>query len=257
MLPPSSVKIGCGRCDQPLDFSFTFAFQPIVDVSRRSVWGYEALVRGCEQQSAAWVLGQVNRDNLYTFDQACRVTAIRLAAELNLQQVLSINFLPNAVYEPAHCIRSTLAAAEEVGFPAERIMFEITESEQVHDPEHLTKIFNHYRQQGFITALDDFGAGHAGLNLLARFTPGLMKIDRELITGVHQSYPRQVIVRALCEICDQLSIELLAEGVETQDEAAWLYQQGITLMQGYYFARPGFKTLPQVDFSGVLAFASA
>ena len=98
-------------------------------------------MRGPNGESAYSVLSQVNDDNRYAFDQACRVKAIRLASRLQLDKVLSINFLPNAVYEPAHCIRSTLAAAKETGFPIENLMFEIVESEQVYDRTHLTNIF--------------------------------------------------------------------------------------------------------------------
>ncbi|WP_404418762.1 EAL domain-containing protein [Marinospirillum sp.] len=239
---------GCKQCATPLSFEFTFAFQPIVDFKTQSIWGYEALVRGINQESAWSILSQVNDDNRYAFDQACRVKAITLAAELGLDRILSINFLPNAVYEPAHCIRSTLKAARDVGFPIENIMFEITESELVHDAEHLTNIFNYYQQQGFITALDDFGAGHAGLNLLSKFIPNLMKIDMQLIRDIDSNPTKQVIARGLVGICKELGITVLAEGIETAAEAKFYQQLGVDLMQGYHFARPGFECLPEVNF---------
>jgi EAL domain-containing protein (putative c-di-GMP-specific phosphodiesterase class I) len=246
--PPELTGFDCKQCANTLDFDFTFAYQPIVDLQAGQIWGYEALVRGLQGESAYRVLSRVNDSNRYAFDQACRVKAISLAAELGLQQILSINFLPNAVYEPAHCIRSTLAAAERVGFPTERIMFEITESEQVHDPEHLTRIFRYYSEQGFLTALDDFGAGHAGLTLLARFVPGLMKIDMELVRDIPTHRAKQVIVTALINICRELNITLLAEGVETAAEKDWFLEREVYLMQGYHFARPGFQCLPIVSF---------
>ncbi|SFB87706.1 EAL domain, c-di-GMP-specific phosphodiesterase class I (or its enzymatically inactive variant) [Marinospirillum celere] len=239
---------GCKQCAEPLNFDFTFAYQPIVDVHAETIWGYEALVRGLGGESAWSVLSQVNDDNRYAFDQACRVKAISLAAQLKLDSILSINFLPNAVYEPAHCIRSTLKAAEEAGFPMDKIMFEITESEQVHDPAHLTNIFQYYNQQGFITALDDFGAGHAGLNLLSRFIPDLMKIDMHLVRDVDTNRTKQVITRGLVGICKELGIKVLAEGVETAAEAHFYRGLGVELMQGYYFAKPGFEILPEVRF---------
>ncbi|MCC5880298.1 MAG: EAL domain-containing protein [Idiomarina sp.] len=241
--------IGCNRCAVDLPFTFTFAFQPIVNVATRSIFGYEALVRGTDGSSAWSILSQVNDDNRYMFDQACRVTAIKLAAKLNLQSVLSINFLPNAVYEPAHCIRSTLAAARDANFPIEQLMFEITESEQVHDAKHLTKIFKSYAEQGFITAIDDFGAGHAGLNLLASFQPRVMKIDMELIRDIEKIPVKQVIVDALITMCMRLGVTPLAEGIETLEELKYFKSRGVELMQGYFFARPGFENLPDVDFS--------
>ncbi|WP_416884923.1 EAL domain-containing protein [Marinospirillum sp.] len=238
----------CGQCATPLDFEFSFAYQPIVDIQQQSIWGYEALVRGPEKQGAGWVLEQVNDDNRYAFDQACRVKAISLAAQLGLDSILSINFLPNAVYEPAHCIRSTLQAAKAVNFPIERIMFEITESERVHDPAHLTNIFEHYHQQGFLTALDDFGAGHAGLTLLSKFIPQLMKLDMELVRDVTLHPTKQIIARSLADLCQKLNITLLAEGVETAEEMRFFADLGVTLMQGYFFSRPEFEQLPQVDW---------
>ncbi|MBV0932063.1 EAL domain-containing protein [Marinobacterium weihaiense] len=241
-----SMPVGCAGCSICLDFDFTFAFQPIVDVESGCIFGYEALVRGIEGQGAGEVLSRVNEENRYAFDQACRVKAITLAARLGLEQVLSINFLPNAVYSPEHCIRSTLAAAREYDFPAERIMFEITESEQVHDTKHLTRIFEHYRAQGFVTALDDFGAGHAGLNLLAGFQPSILKLDMELVRDIHVLPVKQIIVEGLLDICQRLEITQLAEGIETREEMAYFRAKGVRLMQGYYFAKPGFESLPTV-----------
>lgn len=244
---PEQSAIGCAGCRQPLDFDFTFAFQPIVDVAKGEVYGYEALVRGKAGEGALEVLSKVTDDNRYAFDQACRVKAIELAARLGLKQKLSINFLPNAVYSPEHCIRSTLKAARDYGVPAEQIMFEITESERVHDTAHLTRIFEYYRAQGFITALDDFGAGHAGLNLLAGFIPHILKIDMELVRGIDHLEVKQVIMDGLLEICTRLGITLLAEGVETREEMEYFRTRGVRLMQGYYFAKPGFEALPLAD----------
>ncbi|RUO22258.1 diguanylate phosphodiesterase [Aliidiomarina iranensis] len=243
-----SPVIGCTKCAVDLPFNFTFAFQPIVNVGSKSLFGYEALVRGCDGSSAWSILSQVTDDNRYMFDQACRVTAIRLASKLKLDSVLSINFLPNAVYEPAHCIRSTLQAAKESNFPIENLMFEITESEQVHNPDHLTKIFKHYAEQGFVTAIDDFGAGHAGLNLLSSFQPRIMKFDMELVRDVHEITVKQIIADSLITMCMRLGITPLAEGIEKIEELNYFKSRGVELMQGYYFAKPGFECLPEIDY---------
>lgn len=240
---------GCSQCHKDLGFEFSFAFQPIVNVREPTIFGYEALVRGTEGQGAFSILNQVGTDNRYAFDQACRVKAIGLAAKLNLQQVISINFLPNAVYEPEHCIQSTLKAAKANDFPIERIMFEITESEQVYDLDHMTNIFDYYQRSGFITALDDFGAGHAGLNTLSRFVPNILKIDMNLVTDIHRDTVKQSIFKGLASIATDLNFTLLAEGIEQEEEALYFKEAGVELMQGYYFAKPGFETLPTVDFS--------
>ena len=109
--------LGCAGCHSPNGLDFEFAYQPIVDLVSRTIYAHEALVRGPKSESAHSVLSQVNDTNRYYFDQACRIKAIQGAAGLGMQGPLSINFLPNAVYRPEACIRSTLAAARKNNFP--------------------------------------------------------------------------------------------------------------------------------------------
>ncbi len=227
------------------------AFQPVVDTVDRRVYAYEALARGPENQSAAWVLGQVTESNRYSFDQSCRVRAIELAARLQLPQTgakLSINFMPGAVYSPAACIRLTLEQARKTNFPLDRLVFEITETEQVQDQAHLLRIVDEYRRHGFAMALDDFGAGYSSLNLLAGFVPDVLKLDRELIRNIGMRPTALSIVRAITVLADSLGSSVVAEGVETAEELEILQGCGIRLMQGYLFARPAFEALPEVTF---------
>jgi EAL domain-containing protein (putative c-di-GMP-specific phosphodiesterase class I) len=239
---------GCGDGTE-LGFDFTFAFQPIVDVSRGAVFAQEALVRGLDGSGAPAVLGRVNDDNRYRFDQACRVKAVALAKQLGIDradQHLSINFLPNAVYQPDACIRTTLRAAEQTGFPLNRIIFEVTEGERVSDREHLKRIIQAYKRYGFLTAIDDFGAGHSGLNLLSDYQPDLLKIDINLVRGIEDSRPRRAIVRGILAVADDLGIRVIAEGIETAAERDVLADLGLRLMQGYLFARPSFEALAEI-----------
>ena len=225
------------------------AFQPIYDAEARRVWGYEALVRGMSGEGAYEVLGRVLPEQRYRFDQDCRVKAIELASRLfpaDEELMLSINFMPNAVYEPAACLRATLLAATRCGFPTSSIMFEFTENEEVVDTGHLTNIITEYRKHGFTTAIDDFGAGHAGLGLLVDFQPDLMKIDMKLIRGIDTSPARQAVVAGIGGIARELGIKVLAEGVETEDEFRVLKAAGIRLFQGYWFAKPEFEALPEI-----------
>lgn len=242
------VPLGCQDCRDrhPVRTPITMAFQPIVDVATRSIFGYEALVRGSKQESAATILDQVTAENIYSFDQTCRVKAIDLASKLGLTGMLSINFLPNAVYRPETCIQATLQAAAEVQFPTERLIFEVTEGEKVRDHAHLKAIFTEYRRQGFTTAIDDFGAGHSGLNLLADFQPDILKLDMALTRGIHSDRVRKIIVQGIIKVCNDLAIRVIAEGVETHAEYRALIDCGVTLQQGYYFAKPGFESLPEV-----------
>jgi len=241
----------CSACreGQALNFPISMAFQPICDLQNRRVFAHEALVRGPQGEPAGSLLQQVDADNLYAFDQACRVKAVEWGARLNLPGLLSINFMPNAVYQAETCIRATLEAAARFGFPLERIIFEVTEQEQVLDIEHLLQILYAYRKQGFKTAIDDFGSGYAGLNLLADFQPDLLKLDMELIRGIDQDSVRQVLVDGTLQMCRRLGVEVIAEGVETREELAVLKDMGIQLFQGYLLARPGFESLPEVNLA--------
>lgn len=243
----------CDQCGNAvgLGFQFDYAYQPIVDVNTRTVFAREALVRGPNGESAASVLAQVNEANRYRFDQACRVKAIKGASELGFSEAISINFLPNAIYKPEVCIRTTLAAAEANGFPLERIIFEVTEGERVEDGPWFAQILREYTRCGFKTAIDDFGAGYAGLKLLADFQPDLIKIDMDLIRGVDTNAARQSIVRGLVRLCEDMGIQVIAEGIETLGERDFLRDTGIYLMQGYLFAKPAFKAAAPINESAL------
>ena len=245
----SSELPGCGKCKIPgeLGFEFTFAYQPIVKLNDRTIFAHEALVRGPNSESAYSVLSQVTDTNRYHFDQACRVEAIRGAASLQLEGKLSINFLPNAVYQPAACIQTTFEAARQYGFPIERIIFEVTEGEQVTDRPHLVNIFREYERFGFSTAIDDFGAGYAGLNLLSEYQPNIIKIDMELVRDIDTNKAKQAIVKGIVAICHDLQIQVLAEGIETKAERDFLRIIGIDLMQGYLFCKPAFQASGVID----------
>ncbi|WP_226635885.1 EAL domain-containing protein [Brevundimonas poindexterae] len=242
--------MACHACRNGAAFEvpITMAFQPIVDVATRTVFAQEALVRGADGAGAEAVLAQVSDTNRYGFDQLCRTTAIEQAAALDLTAdgaSLSINFLPNAVYEPRACIRLTLDAAMRTGLPTRSIIFEFTESEAI-DTDHLLNILRSYRAMGFRTAIDDFGAGYAGLGLLTRFQPDIVKLDMNLVRGIDTDPVRRIIVRNTLATLTELGIQPVCEGIETPGEYVALRDLGVTLMQGYLFARPTVGRLAEV-----------
>jgi EAL domain-containing protein (putative c-di-GMP-specific phosphodiesterase class I) len=225
------------------------AFQPIVDIETAKVYAYEALVRPIGGGTAHEVLNQITDQSRYAFDQACRVKAITLAARLEMSALLSINFLPNAVYQPAACLQKTFEAAEQAHFPLHHLMFEVTENEPSRDIGHLQGIFAEYKRHGMITAIDDFGAGHSGLNMLADFQPDVLKIDMALTRAINTDRVRYEIARAIIGLCNTFHISVVAEGVETVAEAVTLRELGVRLFQGYLFARPAIEELPRISDS--------
>jgi EAL domain-containing protein (putative c-di-GMP-specific phosphodiesterase class I) len=223
------------------------AFQPIVDVETCRVFAYEALVRGPEGQSAESVLNQVTPGNRYAFDQHCRVKAITLASQLQLARTgarLSINFMPGAVCTASSCIQLTLKTARECGIALERLIFEITEAEEVRNPAHLRNVVEEYRRHGFQVALDDFGAGYCGLNLLAEFPTDIIKMDMNLTRNLDRRPAALAIVKQMVELAHTLGSTVIAEGIENLQEYDALRACGIHLMQGYLFAKPALEALP-------------
>jgi EAL domain-containing protein (putative c-di-GMP-specific phosphodiesterase class I) len=205
------------------------------------------LVRGPVGEGAATVLAQLDSVNIYAFDQACRSKAIGLAASLGLDRSLSINFLPNAIYDPKACLRHTLKAASQHNFPHHLLTFEIVETEGLADPAHLAAIVAEYRSRGFRIALDDFGTGYSGLARLADLRPDILKVDRILVKDCDRDTTRRRILANLLALGRDVGTDIVLEGVETEAEMLALRAIGGRFMQGFYFARPALETLVARD----------
>lgn len=243
---PSEIKQQtCADClsGVSLGFDIRMAFQPIIDWQSRNIFAYEALVRGPEGQGAAWVFERINDANKYYFDQACRVSAIKTAAELGCDTFLTINFLPNAVYNPKSCIRATIEAAHLYGFDLKKLIFEVTEGEEIIDKAHLRNIFQSYAQFGFLTAIDDYGAGYTHISWLAELKPNVLKLDMSLIRNIDREPQKQAQIKDIMAHCALQDTQVLAEGIETLAELECLTGLGIRYLQGYLFAKPSLEYL--------------
>ncbi len=242
--PLDSIRKACAACRKPATLPpLSMAFQPIVDLQERRIDAYEALVRGASGEGAAEMLKWATGDNLYAFDQACRVKAIELAVDLGIDRNLNINFLPNAVYEPRACIRATLDAAARKGFDPRRLTFEIVETEWIADTPHLLNIIREYRKIGFRVALDDFGTGYSGLSRLAALRPDVIKVDRALIQDCDYDQVQLAIVASILALGKEIGIKVVVEGVERLGELQALKGVGARFVQGFYFAKPAFEKL--------------
>ena len=235
-------------CFPGFSSGFTMAFQPIVDVARREIFAHEALVRGLAGEGAAEVLAGVDAAHRFAFHEACRVRAIEMAAALGMASRLSLNVLPNDVAGQPECFRTAMAAAQQCNFPVDRLMFEVTEGERVNDLPGLAAVFRAFKHHGFTSAIDDFGAAYAGFELLAAFQPDVVKIDMSLVRNIHIDPVRLAIVKGFVATCEELQIEVIAEGVEISEEVDALHALGVDLFQGYFFAKPGIATLPAVNW---------
>lgn len=137
----------------------------------------------------------------------------------------------NAVHEPRACIHVTLSAVMKTGFPPGRIVFEFTEKEQL-DTKYLINILRIYRDMALKTAINDFGACHAGLALLAHFQPDIVKLDMDMILGIDVDPLRRTIVKLTLRMVKELSVVPLCEGVETAQELNVLLDLGVSLVFG-------------------------
>ena len=227
---------------------FSHAFQPIVDIKKGAIVSYEALLRGINSEPPFFVFDQIENKYINDFDQLNREKAIEKAVQLGLDCCLNLNFSPGAIlYKNGKYVEDTVQAAKRNNLDPRKIIIEITESEIVKDISMFSQILNNLRRTGIVIAIDDFGAGYAGLNLLADIQPDLIKIDMHLLREVDKDGPRQAIVRAIYNACYDLGVDVLAEGVESKNELDFLSELGLTLYQGYYFSEPGFETLPGIE----------
>ena len=182
------------------------------------------------------------------FDEVCRSKAIYLASRLKNPKRLNLNLSAQSIFEIDLSIMTTFQASIQSGIPVENIIFEVLEMESLTDQRNLLQYLRLIQDFGFTTAIDDFGAGYSGLKLLAEYQPNYIKLDRFLIGNIQQDFVKQSVFYGVKHICDQLAIEIVAEGVESAAEYHWLNEAGISIFQGYYFARPAFEALPDVAY---------
>ncbi len=229
-----------------INFEFSFAFQPIVDFANRSIFSYEALVRGSQNESSDVVLKQVTTDNQFSFDKQCREKVIQLASSLKIPTNININFFPSSLINEELYQETDKTESREL-FPVEQLIYEVTEAEPINNHIEFDQKIKNLKELGLRSAIDDFGSGHSSLNLLANFQPDFLKIDRGLIREIHQNSLKQSILKTVIKLSSSLNIPIIAEGVETKEEFATLQIMGINLFQGYLFAHPSFESIETAD----------
>ncbi|MEY4980191.1 MAG: hypothetical protein RLZZ352_2461 [Pseudomonadota bacterium] len=230
-----------------------FALQPIVHTRDQRISSVEALLRGPQGESPQSVLAGVPPEVMYSFDLYSKADAIALAASLRLDCTLSVNLLPNSLVSQTDAVDFLVAQCQRLHWPLNRLLVEVTEEEAITHIEAFRHAVQRLRASGIQVAIDDFGAGHAGLSLLAEFQPDTLKLDKRIIQNVHTSGPRQAIVRSIVEFCFCLGITVVAEGVERREEWQWLHSAGVRRFQGYWFARPGFQCVPAIAWPDELS----
>lgn len=251
---PTSVGLGMGSQAIAAQ-SHLFAFQPIVDPMQKRIAAVEAVMRGPGGEAPCDLLDRLQGYDKYVFDVRSKASAFALAQQLHIECPLSINILPMALVTVPDAIPTLLRDAQRHGFAPDQIVVELTEQEAITHQTLFLEATDALRRAGIGVALDDFGAGYAGLSLLANFQPDRLKIDKAIICGVDHDQPRQAIVRAILDCCYCLSISVVVEGVETPQEMHWLLDHGVRQFQGYLFAEPKLAGVPDIHWPPLLTGA--
>lgn len=218
-------------------------FQPIVSMTRKTVIGFEGLIRGkVEQQiippktlfEAAGEQGL-----LVELDRVCRekiIEAFIPLSRVHQQKLLFLNIDASIIDRVggSNYLQQQICTTD---INPQNIVIEINES-KVQSVVALKRVVDTYRELGFLIAIDDIGAGFSNLNRIAHIKPDIIKIDMEIIRDIQKNYYKQEVFKSLVNLSNKIGSLVVAEGVENEDEALETLKLGGHMIQGYYFARP-------------------
>lgn len=211
------------------------AFQPIVDYRARRVYGYEALVRSDEplMKNPAELLNAAERlGRLHELGRAVRGQVAELSAAIG-----DARLFVNLHSEDLNDLQ-LYAEESPLSKIASRVVLEVTERASLEGVRNVSQQIAALRKLGYQVAIDDLGAGYAGLSSFTLLNPEVVKLDMSLVRGVDSDPKRQAIVKSMMSLCEELGIVVIAEGVETVAERDTLCLFGCNLFQGYLFAKP-------------------
>lgn len=218
-------------------------FQPIADVSRLAIAGYEALARSRDNTGKVISLGPVfsdssiDRRTLRDIDRAVRRQAIEKIATCSDDTFLSLNISPEWMHyvgdsDPV----PTIEMVREFGLDPQRIVIEIVESSG--DDASMQRLLDRYRQEGMRIAIDDFGAGHSDMRRLVALEPDIIKLDMMLLKRAMAGGVLQDVLHGLSQLAQRNGCDLLCEGVENEEELRFALDHGARFIQGYYLWQP-------------------
>jgi EAL domain-containing protein (putative c-di-GMP-specific phosphodiesterase class I)/CRP-like cAMP-binding protein len=229
---------------------FRLHYQPIIDLTNNRVSGCEALVRwkhpSGEMILPSRFLAQVENSDLifelgyWIAEEACRFQS-RLANELGLNLSVAIN-LSGKQFEDQHLVPSLADIMDRTGAARERIKFEITESLLIDNPELATQSLFQLKEAGAKLAIDDFGTGYSSFSYLHRFPFDTLKIDRAFVNAMTRDKKSNRIVKSLVNLSHDLEMEVVAEGIESKQEAEMMRNFNAAYGQGFYFSKPVDET---------------
>ncbi|MHC1699375.1 MAG: GGDEF domain-containing protein [Humidesulfovibrio sp.] len=223
-------------------------FQPIADFTTGTILAWEALARGPEGtafQSPAMLFDFAEQSGkLFALERLCREKAISTMGSIAPGQKLFLNIHPKTMADPEFTHGKTLELLEAVGLAPENIVFEITERHSITEFALFHRTLDHYRSQGYLVAIDDAGAGYSGLTSIAQIRPDFIKIDMSLIQGIDKDPVKRALIETFVTFADKIGSKIIAEGIESQAQAACLIDIGVHYGQGFYLAKPAAPKPP-------------
>src|SRR5262245_28838107 len=235
------VRAELGRAFERAMDGLHMVFQPIVSWSKRDVTAYEALVRTREPSLARpdLLFSAAERlDKIIPLGRRIRSAVADAIDETPAAAAVFVNVHGGELADD-----DLYAPDAPLSRAADRVVLEITERWSLDRFHDVRERIHALRALGFRIAVDDLGAGYAGLTSFARLRPEIVKLDMSLVRGVHDDPTRQHLIRSLNAVCRDLGIRVVAEGVETREERDVLVALGSDLLQGYLFGKPepGFR----------------
>ena len=217
------------------------AFQPIVEMETKRVMGHEGLSRGprgSELETPAALFGLAGRNGLLEeLERACRKQAFVDWAAYSASGRLFINTVPATVRDPSFLGRGVLDYLGENLSPR-MVTLEINERQVIENLNLYREAMHSFQDLGFTFAIDDVGAGYSGLETMANLGASYFKIDMGLVRHAHQKRVNRQVIRAILEMAKGVGATVIAEGIETIEEADALLELGVRYGQGYYYGRP-------------------
>ncbi|AHF06252.1 GGDEF domain-containing protein [Desulfitobacterium metallireducens] len=224
----------------------TSAYQPILDVKRGEIFGFEALARmkapTCFSNIAELFPFAEKIGELYPIETLCRRSAISSSSKvLKPQELLFLNVNPQILTDPDFASGQTRKLLAQKNLKPSDVVLEITERSAIQDFSTFREALEHYKSQGYLIALDDVGAGYSSLQSIAELQPDFLKIDRSLIQSIHTDPTKWALLETFSTFSRRIGCRLLAEGVETEAEMRTVVQLGVDYVQGYFVAHPSFE----------------
>lgn len=220
------------------------AFQPIVDIHSGVTFGVEALLRGTDTlgyETIESFFDRLYEENiLYTFDVLLREKVIEKFCTIEGHENLKLFYnIDNRLLEMSDFSKgNTSRLLKRYNLNSKAIVFELSEHNEILNIDHFTKLMNHYADEGFCIAIDDFGIGQSGYKLLYHCVPNIIKIDRFFLSSIDKDPKKKLLARNMVQLSTLMGCRVVAEGVETELELLVCKEIGCHMVQGYFIQRP-------------------